>query len=134
MYCGCQRPQVQNFVNILVKSSISQYNVCICVLSCWLNVCGGHVEICEILLRWFQKKVDQQKNGKTYFWHIYEYFSGVWNCNWLVCFLSSKMEIWLVLASPCSFQCMSWSLDRTVVECLYVCLLAVCVHCHGKRE
>ena len=41
--------------------------MCACVLSYWLNVCGGHVEICEILLKWFQKKVDQQKNGKTYF-------------------------------------------------------------------
>ena len=58
--------------------------MCICVCEtyirgvyvyCWLNVCVLGVEMCEIWLKWFQKKVDKQKKGKTYF--QYEYLVGV---------------------------------------------------------
>ena len=35
-----------------------------------------YVKICEIWLKWFQKKVDKHKDNKTYFHHVYEYLLG----------------------------------------------------------
>ena len=39
--------------------------------------------------------MNRQKDGKTYFHHIYEYFGGgSWNRSWLVGCHGNEMEIW----------------------------------------
>ena len=68
------------YVCVYVKDILAE-----CMTADWMCVCGDMKNLI--------KKVNSQKDGKTYFRHIYESLVGEWNRSWMVCCHENKIEI-----------------------------------------